>query len=90
MLLDMVMGDKREYGTGTLYVGNDGCWYARWRTRDGRRPHRKLGPARTSGRRDGLTKKEAEAKLRELVLADNAGERCHDGAAPTVKEMGDA
>ena len=21
MLLDMVMGDKREYGTGTLYVG---------------------------------------------------------------------
>ena len=25
MLLDMVMGDKREYGTGTLYVGKDGC-----------------------------------------------------------------
>ena len=90
MLLDMVMGDKREYGTGTLYVGKDGCWWARWRTRDGRRPHRKLGPARTSGRREGLTKKEAEAKLRELVLADNGGERSRNRAAPTVKEMGDA
>ena len=90
MLLDMVMGDKREYGTGTLYVGKDGCWWARWRTSDGRRPHRKLGPARTSGRREGLTKKEAEAKLRELVLADNGGERSRNRAAPTVKEMGDA
>ena len=86
----LVMGDKREYGTGTLYVGKDGCWWARWRTRDGRRPHRKLGPARTSGRREGLTKKEAEAKLRELVLADNGGERSRNRAAPTVKEMGDA
>ena len=90
MLLDMVMGDKREYGTGTLYVGKDGCWWARWHTRDGRRPHRKLGLARTSGRREGLTKKEAEAKLRELVLADNGGERSGNRAAPTVKEMGDA
>jgi hypothetical protein len=90
MLLDMVMGDKREYGTGTLYVGKDGCWWVRWRTRDGRRPHRKLGLARTSGRREGLTKKEAEAKLRELVLADNGGERSRNRAAPTMKEMGDA
>lgn len=53
----LVMGDKREYGTGTLYIGTDDCWWARWRTRDGRRPHRKLGPARTSGRREGLTKR---------------------------------
>jgi hypothetical protein len=90
MLLDMVMGDKREYGTGTLYVGKDGCWWARWHTRDGRRPHRKVGLARTSGRREGLTKKEAEAKLRELVLADIGGERSRNRAAPTVKEMGDA
>jgi hypothetical protein len=67
----LVMVDKREYGTGTLYIGKDGCWWARWRTHDGRRPHRKLGPARTSGQREGLTKKEAEAKLRELMLADN-------------------
>lgn len=49
-----------------------------------------LGPARTSGRREGLTKKEAGGKLRELVLADNGGERSRNRAAPTVKEMGDA
>ena len=86
----LVMGDRREYGTGTLYIGKDGCWWARWRTRDDRRPHRKLGPARTPGRREGLTKKEAEAKLRELMIGDNGGERSRNRAAPTVKEMGDA
>jgi hypothetical protein len=86
----VVMGDKREYGTGTLYIDTDGCWWARWRTRDGRRPHRKLGTARTPGRREGLTKKEAEGKLRELMLADNGGERSRARAAPTVEEMGEA
>ena len=73
-----------------LMVTDGGWWWARWRTRHGRRPHRKLGPARTSGRREGLTKREAEATLRELVLADNGGERSRNRAAPTVKEMGEA
>lgn len=85
----VVVADKRAYGTGTLYVGKDGCWWARWRTSDGRRPHRKLGRARVAGKRDGITKKEAEAILRELMLTENAGSRSgkHD---PTVEQLGRA
>jgi integrase len=78
---------KRGYGTGTLYE-KDGTWWGRWRTTNGQRPHRKIGPARTSGARDGLTKKEAEQALRELILAGNAGVRSRGSLDPTVAAVG--
>ncbi len=59
------MGARRTYGTGSLYI-KDGDWYGRWRSGDGRRRARKLGP---SGR-GGLGRKQAEERLREAMLAD--------------------
>ena len=79
---------KRAYGTGSLYL-KDGVWYARWRTADGRRKARRIGAARTNANRTGLTKKEAEALLRETLLAATLG----PGEASdqtTVAELGRA
>lgn len=58
---------KRAYGTGRIFVKH-GAWYGSWRTPDGRRTTRKLGPARKG--RDGLSKRQAEAALREMILTD--------------------
>src|SRR5258708_6467623 len=80
---------KRAYGTGTLYE-KDGAWGGRWRNGHGRRPHRKIGLARTSGAREGLTKKQAEQALREMILANNAGARSRGSLDPTVGAMGGA
>jgi hypothetical protein len=45
----------RDYGTGSLrIVGRS--WVGAWYGPDGRRIQRKVGPARTPGERDGLTK----------------------------------
>jgi len=81
-----VVGEKRDYGTGSLYIGKDGYWYGRWRTPDGRRPHRKIGPSREL-QRDGLSKRDAEAKLRALILEHSGFVR---GATRTVEEVGGA
>ena len=85
----LVAMGKRAYGTGTLYEKDD-AWWGRWRTMNGRRPHRKIGPARTSGAREGLTKKQAEQALREMILASNAGARSRGSLDPTVAAMGGA
>lgn len=62
----MAAGAKRRaYGTGSLRVVS-GSWLASWYADDGRRMQRKIGRARTAGERDGLTKPQAEQKLREL------------------------
>lgn len=56
---------RRDYGTGTLIVvGNS--WYGMWHGPDGKRVKRSLGPVRTAGKADGLTKSQAEERLREL------------------------
>ena len=55
---------KRAYGTGSLRQKH-GAWYGSWRTPDARRTTRKLGPVRTG--RDGLSKTQAEGKLREIA-----------------------
>jgi integrase len=56
---------RRDYGTGSLrLVGRS--WVGSWYGPDGRRIQRKVGPARTPGERDGLTKAQAEKRLREL------------------------
>jgi integrase len=56
---------RRGYGTGSLrVVGNS--WIGSWYGPDGRKIRRKVGPARTPGERDGLTKAQAEARLRKM------------------------
>ena len=60
------MQDKRRpHGSGSIIVRR-GIYYGKWRIGE-RQIMRKLGPVRTPGQRDGLTKATAEAKLRELM-----------------------
>src|SRR3954465_7539131 len=56
---------KRTYGTGSI-VARHGDWYGKWRI-DGRQVSRKLGAVRHRGSSDGLTRSQAEAKLREKM-----------------------
>jgi Phage integrase, N-terminal SAM-like domain len=58
-------GGKRRYGTGSVFEKRN-AWYGQWRVRN-RTITRKLGPIRTPGGRDGLTRKMAEARLRKLM-----------------------
>jgi integrase len=61
---------RRSYGTGSLYIRQDGAgretWYGKWHA-NGRRVKRAIGPKRAEGSRDGLTTTQAEAKLRQLM-----------------------
>jgi len=61
---------RRSYGTGALYERADGSgrvtYYGQWR-RNGSRLKRAIGVKRTEGFKDGLTRRAAEAKLRELM-----------------------
>ena len=61
---------KRLYGTGQLYEKN-GSYYGRWRTPDGRRLNRRIGPVRAAGESDGITRAQAERAFRK-VQADEA------------------
>jgi hypothetical protein len=56
---------KRRYGTGSIFEKRS-AWYGQWRVRNRTITH-KLGPIRTPGSRDGLTRKMAEARLRKLM-----------------------
>src|SRR5215207_5720541 len=62
------MGKKRAYGTGAVYI-KYGNYYGRWRTPEGGRVNRKLGPVRRPGTRSGLTHSQAEKRMRELMAA---------------------
>jgi hypothetical protein len=58
-------------------------WYGQWYLR-GRLVKRSLGPMRQPGSRDGLTRTQAEARLRELMLETlgaTAGHTANDGRA---------
>jgi integrase len=57
---------RRSYGSGSLYA-RDGAWYGHWRTPAGRQIKRKIGQVRTPHRPDGVTKTQAEARLRDLM-----------------------
>src|SRR3954469_10901298 len=59
------MSGRRAYGTGHLHAKH-GTWYGRWRTSDGRRLNRRLGPVRSVGEADGLTRREAERQFRRV------------------------
>jgi integrase len=65
---------RRSYGSGQLDVRTDKHgrehWYGRWHAEDGRRPNRKIGLKRGPDQRDGLTRLQAEAELRRLMVPD--------------------
>lgn len=56
---------RRDYGTGSLQVVGR-SWIGSWYAPDGRKIRRKVGPARTPGERDGLTKAQAEERFRHM------------------------
>ena len=61
---------RRSYGTGSLFVHRDArgreTWYGKWYA-GGRRVHRKIGPKRQRGTREGLTRAQAERELQRRV-----------------------
>ncbi len=65
---------KRSYGTGQLYV-KQGAWFGRWRTTDGRRLNRRLGPVREPGAANGLTRSEVERVFRKVREAEEVAPR---------------
>jgi hypothetical protein len=80
---------RRIYGTGTLYRRTDAhgreWWYGRWHNGTSR-PNRKIGPIRTRGGEEGLTRREAEQALRKLIDAEQPK---YAGADITVAEAGE-
>ena len=60
---------RRGYGTGSMrIIGRS--WVGSWYAPDGRKLMRKVGPARTPGERDGLTKSQAEERFRKMRDAE--------------------
>lgn len=63
--------NRRSYGTGSLIVRADSAgretWYGKWYA-NGRRVKRVIGRKRAEGSRDGLTRAQAEAELRRLMV----------------------
>lgn len=68
---------RRPRGTGAVFQKGD-RWYGQWYLRR-KLVKRSLGPVRMAGSRDGLTRTQAEARLRELMLEA-------DAAPPPVAE----
>jgi integrase len=60
---------RRGYGTGALRVEGR-SWIGSWYGADGRKTRRKVGPARSPGERDGLTKAQAEERFRRMRNVD--------------------
>jgi integrase len=56
---------RRPHGTGSLLV-KGGKFYGQWRV-NGQLVKRVIGPVRAAGTREGLTKSQAEARLRALI-----------------------
>ncbi len=65
------MAARRSYGTGSLYA-RAGAYYGHWRDPSGRQIKRRIGLVRTPHEPDGLTKAQAEARLRELIQTSTA------------------
>jgi integrase len=76
---------RRAYGSGSLYIEND-VYYGRWYTAAGGYANRRVGPVRKTGSTEGLTKTQAEAKLRQIM--DGAGGRVTTDPARTVEHVG--
>ena len=83
------MSTKRAYGTGTL-LEKHGAWYGRFRLPDGRRLSRRIGPVRPPGTDAGLTRRQAEAELRKLMLAEELNPTPLMAARQTVNDAAEA
>jgi len=81
--------DKRSYGTGQLY-SKQGSYYGRWRTSDGRRLNRLLGPVRATGSAEGLTRAEAERAFRKAREKEEQAPRPKVTARITVDDSADS
>jgi hypothetical protein len=57
---------RRANGAGSVYIKH-GSYYGRWLTDSGGHTNRKLGPVRLPGTSSGLTRRQAEKRLRELM-----------------------
>src|SRR3954462_5199344 len=61
---------RRSYGTGSPPAGpraGGPVYYGKFRDTDGQQVKRRIGPVRTPHEPDGLTKSQAEARLRDLI-----------------------
>jgi integrase len=76
---------RRQYGTGSI-IEYANAYYGKWRVGD-RQIKRKLGPIRKPGSREGLTRKQAEAKLRE-AMAEVGARPVAVRDSPTVGDAG--
>ena len=66
-----MQGKKRSRrGTGHLYQKDD-RWYGQWYVR-GKRVKRSLGPVRQPGASDGLTQRQAQARMLEAMAATDS------------------
>lgn len=77
---------RRPRGTGAVFQKGD-RWYGQWYVR-GHLVKRSLGPARPAGTRDGLTRTQAESRLRELMQETNSAPEPVT-ARLTIAEVGD-
>ena len=81
---------KRSHGTGHLYE-KWGSYYGRWRSIDGRWLNRVVGPVRTPGSSEGLTRSQAERAFRRLQDTEERAPRPVRGAVvPSVDEITDS
>jgi integrase len=80
---------KRSYGTGQVYL-KWGAWYGRWRTSEGRRLNRRLGPAREPGTSTGLTRREVERLFRKVRDAEEAAPRPVLASRVTVEDAAES
>lgn len=81
---------KRPYGSGSLYTRVDArgkvSWYGHFRIGT-RQIKKRIGPKREVGARNGLTRAQAEARLRKLI---DAGQHCPEQPERlTVAEAGE-
>jgi integrase len=76
---------RRANGAGSVYIKH-GSYYGRWLTADGGHANRRLGPVRRPGTREGLTRTQAEKRLRELI----ATVQVTTDPERTVQTVGDA
>ena len=60
---------RRGHGAGQLYIKHD-AYHGRWRTLDGRKLNRKIGPVRADTGTGGLTRSEAERQFRKVQEAE--------------------
>jgi hypothetical protein len=70
------MAARRSYGTGSLLTNTQrngtAVYVGKFRDASGRQIKRRIGPVRTPHKPDGLTKPQAEARLRELMQTAQA------------------